>query len=195
MKNLFHCYLNVNIIQTKTSCELTSNRCIRHMEFNIRLNGILIYPFTLLRKRVLQVHRIMNWQSSLRRRRVFVLLWAFLSKPLESPLGSLDLRLNEKLPFILLLPKPQQMSQTLHIWPYFAWFNTCSQRNLLSWAWRKRRSLPLPSQRHCDLALGAWVWWRLLLKHRLFSLQTKKQLSILITANNFKRATPPSSIL
>lgn len=143
---------------------------------------------------VILVHRIMNWQSTLRKKG-FVLLWAFLSKALEIPLGLWDLRLNEKLTFILLIPKPQQKSQTLRICPYFTWFNTCSQRNLLSWAWQKRWTLPLPSQQHCDLALGAQVWWWLLLKHRLFSLQPKKQLWILITANNFKGATPPSSIL
>lgn len=111
------------------------------------------------------------------------------------PLGLLDLRLNEKLTFISLIPKPQWKSQTLHICPCFTWFNTYSQSNLLSWAWQKRWSFPLPSQPHCDLALGAQVWWWLLLKYRFFSLQPKKQLSITIPASNFKRTTPPSSIL
>lgn len=192
MKNLFHCYFNTNIIKIIVSCELTSNRCIRHMEFDIRWNGILIYPFIFIMKKgaaVIQVHRIMNWELTLRRG--FVLLWAVLSKAVNIPLGFLDMRLHEKLTFILLIPKPHQKSQTLHNCPYFTWFNTYSQRNLLSWAWQKRWLFPLPSQ----LALGAQVWWWLLLKHRLLSCQPKKQLSILITANNFKGSTPPSTIL
>lgn len=193
MKNLFNCYLILNIIKIKASCELTSNRCIWH----IRWNGILIYPFILLWRRVLQSVRFTGlWIDNQHWGEEWGLFcFGFFKQSRKIPLGLLDLRLNEKLTFISLIPKPQWKSQTLHICPYFTWFNTYSQSNLLSWAWQKRWSLPLPSQPHCDLALGAQVWWWLLLKYRLLSLQPKKRLSIIIPASNFKGTTPPSSIL
>lgn len=72
---------------------------------------------------VIQLSRIMNCQLTLRKSR-FILHWGFLSKALKIPLGLLDLRLNEKLKFISLVPKPPWKTQTLHICHCFAQCNT-----------------------------------------------------------------------